>query len=108
MPDGTEKIHSAFGPVTIGDLKRDRKPLEIECSSCHRHLYEEPSRFPFRDAEPMPVGRRPTSTSTIPVTTTCHSLFLENGRMACCRFRAIELGQAGCHSTQVPMLFAVL
>jgi hypothetical protein len=35
-----------------GDLKRDGKLLELECSSCHRHLYEDPAKFPFRDAEP--------------------------------------------------------
>jgi hypothetical protein len=38
-------------PVTIGDLKRDGKLLELECSHCHRHLYEDPAKFPLDDAD---------------------------------------------------------
>jgi hypothetical protein len=49
----------ALGSVTIGDLKRAGKLLELECAACHRHLYEDPAKFPFDDAEPVPgLARR--------------------------------------------------
>ena len=49
----------ALGPVTIGDLKRDGALLELLCSNCNRHLYEEPAKFPFRDSDPVPgLARR--------------------------------------------------
>jgi hypothetical protein len=46
-------------PVTIGDLKRGYTLLELECAACHRHVYEDPGKFPFDDAEPAPgLARR--------------------------------------------------
>jgi hypothetical protein len=45
--------------ITIGDLRRQGTLLELECSHCHRHLYENPSKFPFSDSEAVPsLARR--------------------------------------------------
>jgi hypothetical protein len=38
-------VHSRAmsGPVTIGDLKREGRLLEIGCMACNRHLYVDPA-----------------------------------------------------------------
>ena len=42
------------GPVTIGDLKRDGKLLEIGCLGCGRHLYVDPAGAGLPDDLPVP------------------------------------------------------
>jgi len=61
------------GPVTIGDLRRDGKALEIGCMNCNRHGYFDANTLALPDALPVPntanrlkcsrCGFRNTSTS---------------------------------------------
>lgn len=44
----------AFRPVTIGDLKRTGKLLELACMGCARHLYIDPASLPLPDVLPVP------------------------------------------------------
>ena len=45
-------------PVTLGDLSRDGKLLEVECSACRpsRHLYIEPQSLGLPKRLPVPDG----------------------------------------------------
>jgi hypothetical protein len=49
-------VHSTgmSGPVTIADLKRDGKLLEIGCLACSRHLYVDPASVGLPDHQPVP------------------------------------------------------
>jgi len=42
------------GPVTIGDLRRDGKALEIGCMNCDRHGYFAPRTLALPDTLPVP------------------------------------------------------
>ena len=42
------------GPVTIGDLRRDGRALEIGCMNCSRHGYFDPHAFALPDTLPVP------------------------------------------------------
>ena len=44
----------APGPVTVGDLKRAGKLLEIGCLGCGRHLYVDPAGVDLPDRLPVP------------------------------------------------------
>jgi hypothetical protein len=41
-------------PVTIGDLLREGKALEIGCQNCSRHLYANPHTINLADHVPVP------------------------------------------------------
>jgi hypothetical protein len=45
-----------YRPVTLGDLARDGKLLEVECSACKppRHFYVEPLSLGLRKRMPVP------------------------------------------------------
>ena len=45
-------------PVTIGDLRREGKLLEVWCSSCRRIAYVDPKELPLPDAQPVPKAWR--------------------------------------------------
>lgn len=42
------------GPVTVGDLRRDGKALEIGCLNCSRHEYVDPNSIKLPDGLPVP------------------------------------------------------
>ena len=42
------------GPVTIGDLRRDGKALEIGCMNCNRHEYFDAHVIRLTDDLPVP------------------------------------------------------
>ena len=42
------------GPVTIGDLRRSGKALEIGCMNCDRHGYFDPRALALPDTLPVP------------------------------------------------------
>ena len=42
------------GPVTIGDLRRDGKALEIGCMNCDRHGYFDLHTLALPDTLPVP------------------------------------------------------
>lgn len=44
------------GPVTIADLKRDGKLLEIGCMGCNRHVYIDPASIALPDNQPVPTA----------------------------------------------------
>ena len=46
------------GPVTIGELRRTGKLLEVGCTKCWRVAYVDPNTLPFPDAEPVPTVHR--------------------------------------------------
>jgi len=50
--------HTADGydprPVTIGDLRRQGKALEIGCLNCNRHEYVDASSIALPDSYPVP------------------------------------------------------
>ena len=47
------------GPVTIGDLRRDRRLLWVYCRECGRERDVDPSTLPLPGAHPVPeVGNR--------------------------------------------------
>jgi hypothetical protein len=43
-------------PVTIGDLRREGKLLEIGCMACNRHLYLDPASIDLPDHQPVPTA----------------------------------------------------
>jgi hypothetical protein len=58
-------------PVTLGDLARDEKLLEIECSACRpaRHLYIEPLALGLPKRMPVPeVANISSAASVVPRT----------------------------------------
>jgi hypothetical protein len=42
------------GPVTMGDLRRNGKALEIGCMNCNRHEYVDPHSIKLPDELPVP------------------------------------------------------
>ena len=42
------------GPVTMGDLRRDGKALEIGCLNCDRHEYVDANSIKLPDEYPVP------------------------------------------------------
>jgi hypothetical protein len=43
------------GPVTIGELRRTGKLLEVGCTKCWRVVYVDPVTLPFHDQEAVPT-----------------------------------------------------
>ena len=46
------------GPVTIGDLRRGGKALEIGCMNCDRYGYIDPHTLALPDTLPVPETSR--------------------------------------------------
>ena len=45
-------------PVTIGDLRRNGKLLEVGCRRCWNVRYLDPKQLPFGDLQPVPEAHR--------------------------------------------------
>lgn len=41
--------------VTIGDLKRERRLLEVGCQGCSRHAYVDPGSLGVSDGQSVPL-----------------------------------------------------
>ena len=55
MADSLLRFHRAMpNPVTIGDLKRDGKLLEIGCLGCGRHVYVDAASCGLPQSLPVP------------------------------------------------------
>ena len=51
----TANMNQTGSPVTIGDLLRDSKMLEVGCIDCGHWCYLDPRELPFIDCEPVPT-----------------------------------------------------
>jgi hypothetical protein len=53
---GSTSTEAMTGPVTIGDLRREGKALEVGCTKCWHVVYMDPRNLPFHDDQAVPAA----------------------------------------------------